>query len=164
MALPTKIADQVAGCVVLLFSGLVIAESLRIPDRAVAFGRTSFAPGPGFLPFWAGLVLAALAIMLILSASFRARGDGSLAAVAGPGALGSVVLLVLILAAYIFFLDILGYLACTIILNLFLMRVVMRSSWILSFNAAILVSAALFVLFQVMLGVQLPSNSLGLWS
>ena len=67
-----KRADQITGILVLLFSGFVIEESLRIPQESVVAGRTEFAPVPGFLPFWAGVILAGMALLLLLG-SFKRR-------------------------------------------------------------------------------------------
>lgn len=156
-----KKADQIAGFVVLLFSGLVIAESLRIPEQAVAAGRTNFAPVPGFLPFWAGLILAILAIMLIVGASLRLAQPGKETIFPHGWALASVALLAASVAAYIFLLDVLGYLVDTLLINIFLLRVVMQVQWKTSLVVALLASVSLYTIFQVMLGVGLPTNRFG---
>jgi len=156
-----KKADQIAGIVVLLFSGLVIAESLRIPEQAVAVGRTNFAPVPGFLPFWAGVILAIFATMLIVGASLRPAEPGKEAVFPRGWALASVALLAASVAAYIFLLDVLGYLVDTLLINVFLLRVVMQVQWKTSLAVALLASVSLYTIFQVMLGVGLPTNAFG---
>ena len=65
------------------------------------------------------------------------------------------------MAAYIVLLDVLGYLAGTLLLNIFLMRVVMRAQWKLSLWVPAVASVSLYVVFQVMLGVNLPKNMFG---
>ena len=57
---------DIPGIVGLILSVFVMEESWRMPVQAVA-GRTTFAPWPGFLPFWVGLVMAILSILLIVS-------------------------------------------------------------------------------------------------
>ncbi len=156
-----KKADQVAGLVVLLFAVFVIEESLRIPQQAVAAGRTNFAPVPGFLPFWAGVVLAIFAIMLIISASRRPAEPGEEAVFPRGWALASVTLVVAGVAAHILLLEALGYLVATFLLNAFLLRVVMRVEWKTSIGVALLGSGALYTIFRVMLGVGLPENAFG---
>jgi len=156
-----KKADQISGVVVLLFSALVIAESLRIPEQAVAAGRTNFAPVPGFLPFWAGVILAIFATMLIVSALLRPAEPGKEAVFPRGWALASVALLAASVAAYIFLLDVLGYLVDTLLINIFLLRVVMQVQWQTSLVVALLASVSLYTIFQVLLGVGLPTNAFG---
>lgn len=156
-----KKADQIAGFIVLLFSGLVIEESLRIPEQAVAVGRTNFAPVPGFLPFWAGVIMAIFATMLIVSASLRPAEPGKEAIFPHGWALASVALLAVSVAAYVFLLDVLGYLVDTFLINIFLLRVVMRVEWKSSLVVALLASVSLYAIFQVLLGVGLPQNAFG---
>ena len=156
-----KKPDQIAGMIVLLFSGFVIEESLRIPQETVAAGRTEFAPPPGFLPFWAGVILAIFSIILIVSVSVRPADPQKKETFPGGWALLSVFLLTAALAAHIFMLDVLGYLVDTFLLIAFLLRVVMRARWKLSLVVALLASVSLYVIFQVMLEVSLPKNMFG---
>ena len=157
-----KKADVIAGIIVLTFSGLVIEESLRIPTEAVAAGHTNFAPAPGFLPLWAGIVLAALSIALIVGASLRSSPGGEKEAIfpSGP-ALLCVSLLAGSLAAYIALLESLGYLLDTFLLNAFLLRAVMRGGWGMSVTVAVAASIALYVIFRLLLGIDLPQSPLG---
>lgn len=157
-----KKADQITGVVVLLFSALVIFESLRIPEQAVAAGRTNFAPVPGFLPMWAGIILAIFAIMLIVSAARRAADPANAGVLSAGWAFAGVALLVASVAAYILVLEVLGYVLATFLLNAFLLRVVMRAGWRPSLVVALFASVSLYGVFQVMLGVGLPKGVFGL--
>jgi hypothetical protein len=65
------------------------------------------------------------------------------------------------MVAYIFLLGVLGYLVDTLLLNIFLMRVVMRAQWKLSLWVPVIASVSLYVIFQMMLGVDLPRNMFG---
>ncbi len=156
-----KKADQITGIIVFLFSGFVIEESWRIPRQTVAAGRTEFAPVPGFLPFWAGVILAIFSIILIASASLHPADPKQRTVFPRGRALISVTLLAASLAAYIFLLDVLGYLVDTFLLNTFLLCVVMQAKWKLSLVVALLASVSLYVIFQVMLEVSLPRNMFG---
>lgn len=156
-----KRADQITGVVVLLFSALVIFESLRIPEQAVAAGRTNFAPVPGFLPMWAGIILATFSIMLIASAARRPADAAGAGVFARGWAFAAVALLVAGLIAYVLMLELLGYLVATFLLNAFLLGVVMRAGWKLSLIVAPVASASLYGIFQVMLGVGLPKGIFG---
>lgn len=149
-------ADQIAGVVLLAFAACVVAESLRIPSETVAAGRTSFAPGAGFLPMWAGIILAVFSIALIVTAMRRpATGNEDPVLPRGP-ALAAVVLTLLALLAYVAVFEWLGYLLATLFLNAFLLRVVMRVGWTSTLSTAVAVSVALYVVFHVLLGIALP--------
>jgi putative tricarboxylic transport membrane protein len=155
-----KKADQIIGVIVLLFSGLVIEESWRMSKEGIATG-TEFAPGPEFLSLWAGILLASLSVVLIVSASLWPADPKKKAIFPSGRTLMSVVLLMASLAAYIFMLDVIGYLTGTFLLIGFLLRVVMRGKWKSSLLVALLASVSLYVIFQVMLEVRLPKNMFG---
>jgi len=57
-----KKADVITSFVLLVLSGYVIRESWLMPASA------TFGPGPGFLPLWLGVLLAALALILLVTA------------------------------------------------------------------------------------------------
>jgi len=151
-----KKADQITGAVLLAFSAFVVAESLRIPSETVAAGRTSFAPGAGFLPMWAGLVLAIFSIALIVTAMRRSAPAARGPALPRGPALVAVTLTALGLLAYVAAFERLGYLAATFLLNAYLLRGVMKVGWKSSLLTAFLASISLYVVFHVLLGIGLP--------
>jgi putative tricarboxylic transport membrane protein len=151
---------DIPGIVGLMLSVFVIEESWRMPVQSVA-GRTTFTPWPGFLPFWVGLAMAILSLLLIISTA-REPGDLKKKTPFPRGqALIAIVLFTASMGAYIALLDVLGYLVDTLLLNIFLMRVVMRAQWKLSLWVPVVASVSLYVVFQWMLGVNLPKNVLG---
>jgi putative tricarboxylic transport membrane protein len=151
---------DIPGIVGLMLSVFIMEESWRMPVQGVV-GRTTFAPWPGFLPFWVGLVMAILSILLIISTA-RESGDPKKKATFPRGqALIAILLFTVSMVAYIALLDVLGYLVDTLLLNIFLMRVVMRAQWKLSLWVPVVASVSLYVIFQVMLGVNLPRNMFG---
>ncbi len=64
-----KKADMITGIVLLVLSGYVIWESWLMPPSA------TFGPGAGFLPFWLGVLLAVLAVILFV-AGLAPPGNG----------------------------------------------------------------------------------------
>ncbi len=149
------------GVVGLMLSVFVMEESWRMPTQAVA-GRTTFTPWPGFLPFWVSLVMAILSLLLLISTARQPADAKKKAFFPNAHAWKAVALFTASLVAYIFLLDVLGYLAGTFLLNIFLMRVVMQAEWKLSLWVPAIASVSLYVVFQVMLGVNLPKSILGL--
>lgn len=150
-----KKADLITGCVLLILSGFTIWESWRMPESA------TFGPGPGFLPFWIGVIVAGLAAMLILSAWLRSAGPGGPRIFPGKKGLLSVGLVLLALALYTIFMEPLGFLANTLLFVAFLMAVVQREGIKTTAAVAVLTTAALYIIFHTLLGITLPRSPFG---
>jgi putative tricarboxylic transport membrane protein len=151
-----KKADLITGVVLLVLSGLVIWGASEMPPSA------TFGPGAGFLPFWLGVLLAVLATILFISAWRRqATGKDSEPVFPGKRALFAITSVLVGLAAYILLIDVLGYLADTFLLVVFLMKAVEREKWPLTLMVAVCTTALLFIIFQFLLRITLPSNMFG---
>ncbi len=157
---PMKRTDQITGIIVLIFSGYIIVESMRMPVQVIT-GRTNFAPGVGFLPFWVGIFLAALSAILIVNASLRPPDATVKAVLPDRKTLSAIILFLAGLAVYISLLELLGYLVDTLLLSAFLMGVVLRVKLRTTILVALGASISLFVIFRLCLGVNLPRNVLG---
>jgi putative tricarboxylic transport membrane protein len=148
-------ADQITGIVMLVFSFAVMEGSRRMPPSG------TFGPGAGFLPFWLGVAMAVLSIILLVNATREPvrSPDGS------PFPRGQAIVAILetvgALAAFILLLETLGFLLSIALLTAFLLRVVERVSWPTTMMVAVANSAGLYVVFQMLLGVNLPKNILG---
>lgn len=148
-------ADQITGVIVLIFSLAVIEGARRMPPSG------TFGPGAGFLPFWLGVAMAILSIILLVNAT----REPTQASGRSPFPKGAAVLSILeavgALAAFIFLLEILGFLLAIALLTAFLLRVVERERWLTTVLVAVANAAGLYVVFQILLGVSLPKNILG---
>ena len=148
-------ADRITGVIVLLFSIYLMEESWRMPPSA------TFGPGAGFLPFWLGALMALLSILLIVNA-FRGPVVPATKPVFPSGrALMIVGAVIAGLTVYILTLEILGFLVGTGLLTAFLLGVVEREKWYTTILVAVLNAAGLYLVFQVLLGVNLPANRFG---
>ncbi|EKD38942.1 MAG: hypothetical protein ACD_75C00555G0004 [uncultured bacterium] len=151
-----KKADLITGVVLLVLSGYVIQETWRMPPSA------TFGPGSGFLPFWLGVLLALLAVILLATVWQREATEkdrkspfpGAKALIAVGSVLGG-------LAAYILLLEVLGFLMDTFLYVAFLLGVVEREKWLMALLVAVMTTAGLYIIFQVLLGITLPSNMFG---
>ncbi len=121
----------------------------------------TFGPGAGFLPFWLGALLAVLSVLLIVTASRQAVAPPIRSPVPNRGALIAVGATMGALAAYILLYERLGFLLGTGLLTAFLLGVVEREGWFTAVSVAALNAVGLYVVFQVLLGVNLPKNFLG---
>jgi putative tricarboxylic transport membrane protein len=152
-----KKADAITGVVLLILSGYVIREALMMPPSA------TFGPGPAFLPLWLGALLAVLAVILLGTAWRREATEkdgespfpGTRAFIAIGAVLGG-------LAAYIVLLEVLGFLTDTFLYVAFLLGVVEREKWFMTLLVAASTTLGLYLIFQVLLGITLPSNMFGM--
>jgi len=150
-----KRADQITGVVVLLFSILLMEGSRRMPPSA------TFGPGAGFLPFWLGALLALLSILLIVSAFWRPVVPAKKPLFPSGSTLLSLGAVIAGLTVYILTLEMLGFLVGTGLLTAYLLGFVEREKWYTTILVAVLNSAGLYLVFQVLLGVNLPANRFG---
>jgi putative tricarboxylic transport membrane protein len=136
-----------------LFSAAVCLEALGL--QVGGFHR----PGPGFLPFWAGVVLGGLAIVSLgKTLAAREAGEGSPWAGINFRKLG---LMVAVLFAYVALLDTLGFLLGTFLLLVFLYRVVEPYRWRTVLLASVLTIGVAYGFFVVLLDSRLPRGFLG---
>ncbi len=150
-----KKADVITGVIILALSGYVIWESWRMPPSA------TYGPGAGFLPFWIGVILAGLAVILLGTAWFRKsdRQEGALF----PGREGLLAVggVLLGLGLYTVLMETLGFIANTLLFVAYLMGVVERQKLKLTAMVSVLTTAGLYMIFHVLLGVTLPRNIFG---
>ena len=112
-------------------------------------------PGPGFFPFWGGVVLAVLSLVLLFS-SARERWALSLSGVQWRKLLAVAGALL----AYLLLLETLGFLIVTLLFLLLLFRLEGRG-WVFSGVCAVAGAAGAYALFQLWLKTQLPRGPFG---
>jgi putative tricarboxylic transport membrane protein len=136
-----------------LFSAAVCLEALSL--QVGGFHR----PGPGFLPFWAGVVLGGLAIVsLVKTLAGKEAAEGNPWAGINFWKLG---LMTAVLFAYVALLDTLGFLLGTFLLLVFLFRVVEPYRWRTVLLASVLTIGAAYGFFVALLDSRLPKGFLG---
>ena len=148
-------ADQLTGIVMLVFSLAVMEGSRRMPPSG------TFGPGAGFLPFWLGVAMAILSIILLVNATRQPIQASDRSPFPKGRAVVTSLEAAVALAAFILLLETLGFLVSIALLTAFLLRVVEREGWLTTATVAVANSAGLYVIFQMLLGVSLPKNILG---
>jgi len=151
-----KRADLITGFVLLALSGYVIWESWMMPASG------TFGPGSGFLPLWLGILMALLSVMLIVGAWLRRPVPEEKAPFPGRKALLRVIAVMVGLGVYISLMEVLGFVLNTFLFVAYLMLAVEREKMKLTMLVAVLTTAGLYIIFQVLLGITLPKNMFGL--
>jgi putative tricarboxylic transport membrane protein len=115
-------------------------------------------PGPGFFPLWYGIAMAGLSCLLVVSSASRPQnGDGGIQWRRIGRALAVWVALAVSVAAF----KLLGFAVSFAALTFFIVAAMYRRRLALAAAVATATAAGFYVLFPLVLGVQLPAGLLG---
>jgi len=134
---------------------LAVAIFAAVQGLSLKLGNLN-RPGAGFFPFWGGVVLGLLSIVLVVSSRGRDAAGGSRFRPESSKPL----VVVGALLGYLLLLETLGFVAVTFSLLLFLFRLE-RRGWAFSIVSAAAGAFVSYVLFQLWLKTQLPTGPFG---
>ena len=144
-----------------IVSVILLSTGLGIMVGSFRYGFGSFErPGAGFLPFFAGLSFAlfeAITLLRILRHGWR-----SLRETWRDTQWQRALFVTLTLMLYSTFLSSLGFLLSTILLMVFLLRLLEPPSWKSTLFAAFAITAVFYFIFQICLKAQLPLGFMGI--
>jgi len=144
----------------LISSTVLFVIGLFIVFYAPQFGLGSLSvPGPGFMPFLAGLVICGFSIITFLRA-FLSQSAG-VEKIWANIKLRRMILTLVMLIVYTFLLRKLGFVICTFFLILILVRFAVSRSWLSSILIGGLSSILSYLLFETLLKAQLPKGIFG---
>lgn len=112
-------------------------------------------PGPGFFPFWGGVVLALLSLVQIL----KSLKNGDTLSLSGLK-WSKLLFVTLATLAYLLLLETLGFVTLTF-LFLFLLFLMEYRGWVFSAVCALGGAFSFYALFQLWLKTQLPRGPFG---
>ena len=148
-ALPGRY-DLWSGIVLL---GLALAYMWEARNLGIGTPRT---PAPGFFPSLLGSVLVLLCLIR-MATTLRRKGPEAPFGGLWHGLRWNKTLLILgSVTAYIFLLEPVGYLLTTLVLMAFLFKGIEPQKWWVALTGAVLSSAVTYILFRLLLQVQLP--------
>ncbi len=147
-------ADRVAGAALL---ALGIAFSAGALTHYAFWGENG--PGPAFLPFWLGLLMALLAAALLVGA-VRSRAPGAEWLPRGDGLRRLAVVLGATIA-FVALLNVIGMTIGTVLFLVVLMRYPDRRPWPQTIAIALGIAGLNFLVFAYWLHVPLPASLLG---
>jgi putative tricarboxylic transport membrane protein len=120
-------------------------------------------PGPGFLPLCSAVIFGALGFVLIVTNIRKKRWERRAGDLWKHVEWKKVVWVVLSLFLYAFLFSKIGYLLATVGEMTFLLRITRRSKmWIPEIASALMIALASYLLFRVLMGIQLPKGLLEL--
>lgn len=149
-----KRSDLIGG-VFFLGVGILFA----VYSRTVDIG-TMEEPGPGFLPFASGILLAVMAAILVGKAFFTESEKGE-RYFPKPDSWKRVSMVIAALILYNFLLRPLGFILVTFLFVAFLVRCIFPQTWLRSIVTAALSTAGAQLVFARLLEIQFPKGLLG---
>ena len=144
-------SDKISGIFFLLLSGYVCMKSLQM-----GLGGWH-KPGSGFLPFWSGVGLGILAVILLIQ-SIRQDKASAAHEDKEETKLKPITMVLISLIGYIILLEPLGFLFTTVIFVGFLLKAIEKKGWILTIWVSLIVALSSYVVFEVLLGAELPKG------
>jgi putative tricarboxylic transport membrane protein len=146
------------------FSVIAMGLSLWLILESQKFAYASkFGIGPGFFPFWLGIILAAFSLFkFILSLREKYDEDDRKPHLPGWGSLGRLGLIMLIMAGFALVMSSLGFILTVFFFVSIILFVLEGDSLLKSIFYGVMFSAAVFLIFQYWLEVDLPSGLLGI--
>lgn len=145
--------DQISSLVWLLFAIIISIESIRLPLGSFRN------PDAGFLPLGMGIILGILSGMNFLKSCLN-KTQGARESWYSKEKWPKLILILVALFSYSICLEIVGFLVSTFFLLLFLLRAIEPQRWIVTMGFSTLSSFAIYIIFEVLLRVQLPR---GIW-
>lgn len=145
---------QVTGLLALALSAYVMVES-----RTGLNYYTEYGPGPGFLPFWCGVLLAGISLAWLLRISFRpieAAPAGFIPSREGAARVLSAIVALLLFAL---FMGVLGFQLAMLLFLWFLLLRLGRQKHMTALALAVAGSWAFTDLFRNRLDVPLPLSA-----
>ena len=147
--------DVISSAFWLVIGILICEESWRI--RLGNFQS----PGPGFLPFGAGLILGGLALGVLMR-GLHSKSDDRRAFWEDQTRWTKVASTLMLVFIYGFLLEPLGFLLTTLLLMALLFKLIEPQRWITAIVGAVLSALVSHLIFQIWLKVELPKGFLGI--
>ncbi len=150
-----KLRDRLSGLFWLGISVFICVESLES-----GIGTFHF-PGPGFLPFWSGVTLGILALILLTKTRLQREEEGLLSELWKGKDWNKVIITLTSLLAYAVLLPRLGYLIATFGVMTVLFNLKSKQRLLIQGAASMVTVLVTYFVFSVWLKVPLPKGILG---
>ncbi len=148
-----KLEDRIVSTVFLVFSCLIMIESVRLRLDDIRD------PGPGFVPFFLGLTLAVLSIIAFIFPDKQKK----MAAFWNDWQKGRVIIFIFAgLVVYLFLVRVLGFYIDTFLLMTFLLKTFGEKGYKRPLIVALLTVGVTYLLFHKLLFIPFPQGLLGI--
>ncbi len=147
-------ADRISGLFWLIFSVFASYHAYKL-----GMGRLH-QPGPGFVFFWTGIVIALLSLTVVLRSFGKRSHEEAKGSIFGKGNVTKILFVLLSLFLYGLLMERLGFLIVTLLLFLFLLGIIEKKKWLFTVLVSLIVTVISYLVFEVGLQSQLPKGFL----
>jgi putative tricarboxylic transport membrane protein len=141
---------------VLAFLWVIMGVVVFIQSRDLQY-MAEYGPGPGFLPFWAGVVLIILGFTLLAQVTLS-RKEREVLSPPSKHAAWQMFLVMVGFFVFVFLAEKVGFLFGIGLLFFFLLVVVERKGWRFSLAIAIINTLVFWAIFELGLQLRLPTG------
>jgi len=147
-------ADRISGIFWFLFSVFISIDSYRM-----GLG-TLHQPGPGFLFFWTAVVMGILSIVTFVRAWMGKKAEEPESSIFGKENVLKIIFVLFSLFLYAFFMETLGFIPVTLLLFIFLLRMIEKKRLSFTIFVSVVVTGTSYLIFEIWLKSQLPKGLL----
>ena len=148
-------ADRLSGIFWLIFAVIIAIKSYRLGLGKVV------EPGPGFLFFWAGIVLCIMSLVIIFGSFDKKKAGEPEKPILGVTSFRKIILVLAAVFLYALLIETLGFFLVTVMLFVFILGVVEKKRWFFTVLSSFIVTIATYLIFKTWLQTQLPAGILG---
>jgi putative tricarboxylic transport membrane protein len=148
-------ADRFIGILFLIFGSYLVFRSREFPYWQ------DFGPGPGYFPFWLGMIMIALSAFLLVLAFFFTKEKKEKT---GPWQWGGLYPMAVLLAMFVcfFLMRYLGFVLPVLLFILVLMEFLERGKRMLHAGIMIVTGFILYYVFAYWMGIPFPTGFFGI--
>lgn len=148
---------MISSLIILLFSIAFVIGAKKMPMS------DGLSPGPGFIPFWIGIFMVILSVSLLIKGIRTKALVGNTIFLKKKQGLRDIAYITFSLFAYCAFINLLGYQISTFIFLIFLFKAAGRYTYKFSFGLSIIVTFALYGIFEYWLEMALPAGRIAIF-
>ena len=117
-------------------------------------------PGAGFMPFWSGVLIGILAVIIIVQHAWFNQTRG---ADEGKEKTNwkAITLTLVYFLGYILFLEYIGFIIATILFGGIILKTIEKKGWFLSTWVSLIMAVASYYVFKIWLQAELPRGYFG---
>ena len=148
-------ADRFIGILFLIFGGYLVFRSREFPYWQ------DFGPGPGYFPFWLGMIMVALSAYLLVRVFFFSQEKEEKDIGLQRGILYPLTVLLIMFVCF-FLMQYLGFVVPVLLFILILMEFLEKGKRKLHVGITILTGFILYFVFAYWMGIPFPTGILGI--
>jgi len=148
-------ADRFIGMLFLIFGSYLVFRSREFPYWQ------DFGPGPGYFPFWLGIIMIALSAYLLVRVFFFTAEKKEKTLGSQRGILYPLAALLVMLVCF-FLMRYLGFVIPVLLFLLVLMEFLERGKRMVHFGVMILTGFILYYVFAYWMGIPFPTGIFGI--